>query len=106
MTLQCDVFDVSTSYRDISAFYLEILSTHWRKTRGTSFGSCGSHQNDVVSLGAASSGTLAAELHLFDAQPHVWNKEHYVCLKLLDPWTTWTTGHPGTRQAETRRSRA
>ena len=63
VTLQCDVFDVPTSYRDISAFYLEIPLTHWSKTRGTSFGSCESHQLAAVqrskwlkdSLGAATS---------------------------------------------------
>ena len=48
VTLQCDVFDVPTSYRDISAFYLEIPLTHWSKTRGTLFGSCESHQLAAV----------------------------------------------------------
>ena len=48
VTLQRDVFDVPTSYRDISAFYLEIPLTHWSKTRGTSFGSCESHQLAAV----------------------------------------------------------
>ena len=97
VTLQCDVF---ASYGDTSAFFLEILVTHWRKTRGTSFSKCGSHQlarlfkvqkwlgfpwrnNKCLSLSARGSYSYKG------CQEKCLNS---LCLEAPPPWTLLASG--------------